>query len=170
MADELNVAGHQTTLANAAENPPSSEGYDAVIVGGSVHIGKYQHAVEKFIRQNLSYLNEIPSAFFSVCLAITSRIRADHFEAEKITRNFLSDFGWTPLVTTQIAGAMKYTSYGFLKRMIMRLIAKREGQSLDMTRNIEYTDWNQVKAFALDFASAASLLAEKEKTIELNAV
>jgi menaquinone-dependent protoporphyrinogen oxidase len=59
-------------------------------------------------------------------------------------------------MTTQIAGALKYTQYDFFKRLIMKMIAKREGQTTDTSKDYEYTDWNAVKKFTLEFALKAS--------------
>ena len=45
------------------------EGYDAVIVGGSIHMGKHEEYVVDFVRKNRATLEGLPSAFFSVSLA-----------------------------------------------------------------------------------------------------
>ena len=55
-------------------------------------------------------------------------------------------------MTIQIAGALKYTEYDFFKRLIMKMISKREGRSTDTSRDYEYTDWNAVTKFVTDFA------------------
>jgi menaquinone-dependent protoporphyrinogen oxidase len=33
----------------------------------------------------------------------------------------------------------------------MKMISKREGRTTDVSRDYEYTDWNAVKKFVLDF-------------------
>jgi menaquinone-dependent protoporphyrinogen oxidase len=43
--------------------------YQAVIIGGSIHMGKHQEAVADFVRLNRAVLERLPSAFFSVSLA-----------------------------------------------------------------------------------------------------
>jgi menaquinone-dependent protoporphyrinogen oxidase len=43
--------------------------YDAVIVGGSIHMGKHEDHVANFVRRNRATLERLPSAFFSVSLA-----------------------------------------------------------------------------------------------------
>jgi menaquinone-dependent protoporphyrinogen IX oxidase len=44
----------------------SVDGYDAVVVGGSIHMGKHQEDVVEFVRKNRADLERLPSAFFSV--------------------------------------------------------------------------------------------------------
>jgi len=95
----------------------------------------------------------MPGAFFSVCLAVASGLEEEHREAEKIASDFLQQTGWKPLMTTQIAGALKYTHYDFLKRMLMKMIARREGGDTNVSRDYEYTDWDSVKKFTLEFVN-----------------
>lgn len=155
MEDVLQDAGHKVTIADAADEPPEPKDYDAVLIGGSIHTHKYQAAVTDYITGHVAVLNNMPGAFFSVCLAVASDIEDEHRAAEKITKDFLSQTGWNPFMTTQIAGALKYTKYDFFKRLIMKMIAKREGRTTDVSRDYEYTDWNAVRKFVNDFADKA---------------
>ena len=151
MEEVLVEKGHQVSLADASENPPAPGVFDAIMVGASIHVGGYQSAVAHYIKKNLAALNALPGAFFSVCLAVASDHEEEHREVEKIARNFLAQTGWNPKSVTQIAGALKYTQYDFFKRLVMKSISKKEGRTTDTSQDHEYTDWNQVKAFTLDF-------------------
>ena len=152
MKDILQDAGHEVTIADASDEPPGPKDYDGVLIGGSIHIHKYQPAVAHYITHHVAALNKMPGAFFSVCLAVASDIEEEHLEAQKITSDFLLQTGWAPLMTTQIAGALKYTEYDFFKRLIMKMISKKEGRTTDTSQNYEYTDWNEVKKFVVEFA------------------
>jgi len=155
MEDVLEEMGHKATIADASDEPPAPGGYDAVLIGGSIHIHKYQAAVAHYITQNVAVLNKMPGAFFSVCLAVASDLSDEHREAEKITTDFLQQTGWKPLMVAQIAGALKYTQYDFLKRLIMKMISKREGRTTDTSQDYEFTDWKAVKEFVHEFAGKA---------------
>ena len=157
MEDVLQDAGHKVTIADATEEPPAPGDYDAILIGGSLHMHKYQSAVTHYITKHVSALNRIPGAFFSVCLAVASDMEDEHHEAEKITKDFLAQTGWKPLLTTQIAGALKYTQYDFFKRLIMKMIAKREGRTTDTSQDYEYTNWDAVKKFVIAFAEKVSI-------------
>jgi menaquinone-dependent protoporphyrinogen oxidase len=50
-----------------------------------------------------------------------------------------------------VAGALLYRKYGFLKRWIMKRIVARAGGDTDTSRDYEYTDWNDMRAFAKEF-------------------
>jgi len=162
----LKDRGHEVTVSDASETPPSPASYDAVIIGASIHIHKYQSAVMHYINHHIEVLNKMPGAFFSVCLAVASDMDEEHREAEKITNDFLEHAGWKPSMTTQIAGALKYTQYDFFKRLVMKMIAKREGRTTDTSKDYEYTDWNAVREFVTEFAGTIKIHPIAAGTIE----
>jgi Flavodoxin domain len=56
--------------------------------------------------------------------------------------------GWHSGQVVCFAGRLAYTQYGFVKRFIMRQIARREGGPIDVTRDHELTRWDEVARFA----------------------
>ncbi|PWU23274.1 protoporphyrinogen oxidase [Candidatus Cerribacteria bacterium 'Amazon FNV 2010 28 9'] len=147
----LKDGGHEVTVADASQTPPSPALYDAVIIGASIHMHRYQSAVLHYITSHIETLRKMPGAFFSVCLAIASDFEEEHKEARKIAADFLKHAGWEPVMTTQIAGALKYRQYDFFTRLIMKMIARKEGRTTDSSKDYEYTDWNAVREFAKEF-------------------
>jgi len=127
----------------------SVDGYDAVIVGGSIHMGKHQKDLADFVQRNRAVLERLPSAFFSVSLAA----HGDLENAEAYVENFKQQTGWRPTKVGLFGGALLYRKYGFLKRYMMKRIVRDKpgGVSTDTSRDHEYTDWDQVKRFAEDF-------------------
>ena len=53
---------------HAADSAPSPDAYDAVVVGGSIHTGKYGAALVEFITSNVAALNAMKTALFQVSL------------------------------------------------------------------------------------------------------
>ncbi len=152
MEDVLQDENHKVVIADASDDPPSPSDFDAVLIGSSIHMHKYQRSVLDYVNKNVAQLNQKHSGFFSVCLAVASDIPEEHEEAEEIATNFLYETGWRPAMKTHVAGALKYTQYDYLKRLVMRMIAKKQGESTDTSTDHEYTDWDQVRTFALEFA------------------
>lgn len=134
----------------------SPEGYDGVIVAASVHIGDYQRTVARWVRVHAPMLNTMPTAFLSVCLAVLEKEPEAHQEIARIMYRFLARCGWRPAVNKQIAGALPYTRYNWLKRQMMKRIVAKAGGDTDTTRDFEYTDWNDLRDFARDFAELAA--------------
>jgi menaquinone-dependent protoporphyrinogen oxidase len=122
------------------------DGYDAVIVGGSIHMGKHKDAVRDFVRQNRAALERLPSAFFSVSLAASG----DPENANAYVARFEQETGWRPAQVGLFGGALPYTQYGFIKRhMMVRIVRSKPGNlSTDTSRDWVYTDWDQVQQFA----------------------
>ena len=120
----------------------------AIVVGASLHGGRHQREAARFIEMYRHRLNAGISAFFSVSLAAASTRHSEAEEARRIARDFVQQLGWHPTSLVSVAGRLAYTEYGFLKRWILRAIAKREGASTDTTRDHEYTDWQAVALFA----------------------
>lgn len=158
IAGSLQDKGQQITVFPVGQLPAnlSLDNYDAAILGGSIHIGKYPKHLKKFITTHRDWLNNIPSAFFTVCLAIHSQQAGSQAEALKYGKNFLARTGWQPTLTATFAGAVRYTRYNFITRFIMKKISQKEGGSTDTTRDHEYTDWTEVERFADNFMRVSS--------------
>ena len=127
----------------------------AVMLGASLHAGRHQSAAAAFVRAHLAALNARPSVFFSVSLSICSSIPDDVAAAKRIAQAFPDDLGWRPLRVVSVGGRLAYTRYGWLKRRMMRSIARRAGGPTDTSRDHELTNWDEVRATAA--ALAASL-------------
>lgn len=130
----------------------SPEGYDGVIVAASVHIGDFQRQVANWVRENAQVLNLLPTAFLAVCLAVVEKGTKPRQEVLRIMRRFLDRVSWRPTITKMVAGALPYTRYGWLKRMMMKRLVAKAGGDTDTTRDYEYTDWNDLRTFSRDFA------------------
>jgi menaquinone-dependent protoporphyrinogen oxidase len=124
-------------------------GYDGVVVGASIHMGKHDKHVVEFVKMNRDALERLPSAFFSVSLAA----HGDAEEAEGYVEEFEKETGWRPEKVGVFAGALLYTQYGFVKRRMMRKIAGDKPGDLgtDIKRDYVYTEWDGVRRFAEDF-------------------
>lgn len=151
IAEVMHDLGHEaqavdiTTLAGTLP-----VGYDAVIIGASIHMGKHDKHVVEFVHKNHDTLTRLPSAFFSVSLAA----HGDTQEAQGYVEDFADQTGWRPDKIALFSGALLYTHYGFIKRHMMRKIARdKPGHlGLDLSRDYVYTEWDAVKRFAEHFA------------------
>jgi menaquinone-dependent protoporphyrinogen oxidase len=125
-----------------------------VILGASLHFGKHQRVALAFARDRLSQLGDRPSLFFSVSLGILSKSAEQVAVARAAAEAFPMATGWHPTRIVCLPGRLAYTQYGWFMRRVMRRIAAQAGMSTDMTRDHEYTDWNQVRTAADQFAEA----------------
>ena len=125
--------------------------YDAVIVAASVHAGSYQRGVRRWVAANVSTLRTVPTAFVSVCLGILEHNPKTDARLNELIDRFLTMTAWQPGVRKIVAGALLYRKYNWLKRFAMRRIAAKAGGDVDTSRDHEYTDWEDLKTFAVRF-------------------
>ena len=122
---------------------------DVFVVAGSVHFGRHDRSLVKFVREHLSVIASRSSAFVSVSGAMAQFGGRD--EAQRYAEAFLEATGWNPDRTELFAGAMVFTKYNFLLRWVMRRMASSKGLDTDTSHDYEYTDWDAVEKFTREF-------------------
>jgi menaquinone-dependent protoporphyrinogen oxidase len=152
LSDTLGLRGIDTDVVNVAHARARPVGYDGVIVAASVHTGSYQPEVREWVRTHAPALADIPSAFLSVCLGVLQHESEVQEQVAATPRRFLASMGWEPTITKIVAGAVLYTQYGWLKRLLMKRIVAKAGGDTDTSRDYEYTDWIDLDQFADLFA------------------
>jgi menaquinone-dependent protoporphyrinogen oxidase len=154
IAEQLTNAGVRVTVlkGDAMLSELRIADYDGIVVGASVIRGRYQDYIERFVTQNLAALQRVPSAFFGVSGSAASKSATERVAADYIMQAFLAKTGWRPALTASVAGAMAFTKYNWLMRLVLKWISSREGGPTDTSRDHEMTDWAQVARFARDFA------------------
>jgi menaquinone-dependent protoporphyrinogen oxidase len=125
--------------------------YSAVVVCASVHGGRYQRPIARWVRRNAETLNLKPTTFISVCLGVLQKDPTVQQHLDAIARRFLTKSGWQPTQVKIVAGALLYRRYGWLKRAIMKRIVAQAGGDSDTSPDYEYTDWEDLRAFAEHF-------------------
>ena len=152
IGETLRADGISTDVIEARTVSPSPNDYDAVIVAASVHARGYQRAVKEWVHANAHALNHKPTAFVSVCLAVLQHEPKVKQELAAIVDRFFIATGWHPSITKYVAGALPYSRYNWLKRWAMVRIVRKAGGDVDTSRDYEYTDWTDLRAFAEEFA------------------
>ena len=154
----LTMQGHRVVTANAGERPvPDPHAFDAVLVAASLHLGRYQPAVLRYVREHRASISARVNAFLSVSLAAAGRAPEDVEGLRKCLADFMQATGWSPKIVHHAAGAFRYSAYGFLIRCVMKYKAWRRGAPTDTRRDYELTDWEDLARFAEVFASVAAV-------------
>lgn len=152
IARHLRERGHVVELhrAETARAGLDLAGFDAVIVGASVHYGRHPGHLRALLRKHGAALEARHSAFFSVSLSARTKPAA----AQRYLRNFLRQAGWQPQHTAAFAGALPYSKYAAWKRLLMIAFVGFAGGDTDTSQDYEYTDWEAVDRFAEGFADS----------------
>jgi menaquinone-dependent protoporphyrinogen oxidase len=167
LRDKLQEQHLESILVGVAHLPPnfSLRKYSAAIVCASVHSGRYETEMAKFVKRHVAELQELPAFFVSVSLseaAVESKTTepVDRAKAQadvnRLIENFLVETGWQPFQTKAVAGALAFRKYNFVVRYMMKGIAEKVGASTDTSRNHEFTDWSELDKLAQEFAGMAA--------------
>ena len=155
ITESIEHRGHDTTVIDIENLPAKSSfaEFDAVLVGSSIHVGTHQKAIREFVRTNRDELTNRPTAFFQLSLSSAADDPDRRAAAAGYADALLEESGWHPDRIGLFGGALRYSKYGFLKRLMMKRIAKEATGDVDTSQEYEYTDWAEVEAFANDFAA-----------------
>ena len=158
IGDALRTPGSEVDVIEAgdASSPLWPHDYSGVVVAASVHAGGYQASVRSWVRAHAAILQERPTAFVSVCLGVRQQDPRVRRDLDGIIDRFIKETGWVPTTTKIVAGALLYTRYNWITRLVMKRIARKAGGDTDTTRDHVYTDWNDLRAFAEGFGRCVS--------------
>ncbi|MCE0493604.1 menaquinone-dependent protoporphyrinogen IX dehydrogenase [Vibrio salinus] len=126
--------------------------YEKVLVGASIRYGHLHKKLYQFISQNYQALKNTKAAF--VCVNLTARKEnegKDTPEGSVYIRTFLKKSQWQPPLIGVFAGALRYPRYRLFDKFMIQFIMKITGGETDISKEVEYTNWDKVKLFSDDF-------------------
>src|SRR5262249_24485464 len=158
VAAALRERGFTVTVTNVRDHAArgSLNACTAAILAASVHAGRHEPAMLRFVKEHRDELERLPTAFLSVTLSEAGADRSDAppeehaqfvADVQKVLDRFFAETGWHPECVQPVAGALLYTHYNFFIRFIMKRVAKHAGGSTDTSRDHEYTDWVALDRF-----------------------
>lgn len=124
--------------------------YDRILIGAAVRYGHLNKKLYQFIDQNRKQLDESKVGFF--CVNLTARKEGKNTpETSAYMKKFLLKSPWVPTLQAVFAGALRYPSYNFFDRTMIKLIMKLTGGETDTSKEVEYTNWEKVSEFSVEF-------------------
>jgi menaquinone-dependent protoporphyrinogen oxidase len=151
IATDLRAAGFDVDLINVRHTIPFSlRNYSAAILAASVHSGNHEAEMIQFVKDHRTELAGIMTAFLSVTLSEAGAERQDASpiehaqfvrDVDRMLNKFYELTNWHPTIAKPVAGALLYSQYNCLIRLIMKRIAKKAGAATDTSQDYVYTDW-----------------------------
>jgi menaquinone-dependent protoporphyrinogen oxidase len=155
IADRLEGEGNVVLLVEAGSDPePDVAGVDACILAASLHAGRYQTALVATAKQHAQALSARPRMFLSVSLTAAGNDPEDWAELDRLAQRFLAETGWVGPRVAHVAGALRFSEYGFFEYWAMLWISRRKNREVSGKEDVEFTDWGALDAL-LDEWSAA---------------
>ena len=138
----------------------SFEGYDAIILGTAVRMGRLMPEMIQFAKKNKILLSRYPVAAFAVCLGMKEDTPERHPDAEKYLDPLRNEI---PLVSEGFfAGSITYASLDiFMRFLIKKMVKAPEG---------DFRDWRKIEAWTHKFLERLEAETTKETSIEKSAV
>jgi menaquinone-dependent protoporphyrinogen oxidase len=158
IADVVAMHGVKTTVNDVRDRAASaldSDSHSGVIVIASVHFGRHPGPLYNFVSCMLTTLSRLPSAFVSVSGAAANL--EGNVNAQGYIRKFVTATEWQPDMSLSVAGAVPYTRYGLVTRVLMKFASRIGGRDSDTSRDFEYTDWFAVENFVREFLAESGI-------------
>ncbi len=137
-----------------SEPMPDPAHYTLVIIAASLHGGRYQPDVVAFCSRHHETLNAMPSVFFSVSLSAMSDEKDDRDLLAKLNAGFFEETAWKPKAIHEIAGALRFSKYDFLKDWVMKYIAWKRGIPRKGDEDEVFTDWEALGKIVDDLVAS----------------
>jgi menaquinone-dependent protoporphyrinogen oxidase len=156
LAARLESQGNEVALVEAkSRSELEIADFDVCILAASVHAGRYQDPLVATVKQHAQALSARPGLFLSVSLTAAGNDPEDRAELDRLARGFLAETGWRGPQVAHVAGALRFSEYGFFEYWAMRWIARRKDRTVSGKEDIEFTDWDALDGL-LDHWSAAA--------------
>jgi menaquinone-dependent protoporphyrinogen oxidase len=140
--------GHTATVVPLAQAEALDlPGFDKIVIGASIRYGKHQPMVKQFIERHQALLEGKGTAFFSVNI-VARKPEKNQPDTNPYLIKFLRTLAWKPKLLGVFAGKLDYPRYRLVDRFMIRLIMLMTNGPTDPKAVIEFTDWQQVEAFA----------------------
>jgi menaquinone-dependent protoporphyrinogen oxidase len=138
IAKELHAAGHTADAVEIAK-VASPQGYDAVVIGGPLYVGRIDGSIGKFVKRHAAMLGTVPVAGFVVCLAAAAKDPEGMAWAEKALHAALDPL--QPVAETVFAGRLDPEKLSWFQRWIIKKVKSPVG---------DFRDWAAIAAWARD--------------------
>ena len=145
-ADHFFDQGHTVELIHASDAKPiDMSRFDADVLAGSLHAGKFQKALRNLASRQRIALAQMKAAFLAVSLSAAGDDADDWAGLDECITQFSTRTGWTPATVMHVAGAFRFSEYDFFKAWAMRWMAAKKDDSVDPHADKEYTDWDALR-------------------------
>ena len=148
---KLADGGHQVVYHNVIDLSwrLSVADFDRAIVAGSVHSGKHQEALDLFVFANHAQLNNMPTLFVAVSLAVV--FPDSRKDAEKYVDVFKESTGWKPNECLLVAGAMRHGAYSWFEESKLLEGDLADHAHEELKEDQEFTDWTALHNSVVEF-------------------
>ncbi|BDY02977.1 menaquinone-dependent protoporphyrinogen IX dehydrogenase [Ferrimonas sp. YFM] len=147
--ETIREQGHQCDMMDIVEathEPVDWDSYDVVALGAPVLYGNYDKRFMQFVADHQEQIQAKPNSFFNLSVVARTPEKAT-VEGNRYMQKFLELSPWKPQDLKVIAGKVDYPAWGTLDTLMIQMIMKMTDGPTDKNSVIDYTDWEDVKAY-----------------------
>ncbi|MDJ0517666.1 MAG: flavodoxin domain-containing protein [Trichodesmium sp. MO_231.B1] len=153
ISTHLKKAGASVQLTNAQDKTATEnidlEAFDLLVFGASMHAGGLEKELVTFINSHQEQIKQKIRSFFLVLLSAATKDSELRAKSLEDARKKMDEQIQVPFHDLEmIAGALMYSKYSFPLKWIMKDIAQKAGEGTDISKDYEYTDWQQVAQYS----------------------
>ncbi len=165
IAKILRSEGVEVKVVNLKEEVVEDlKGYDMVVVGSGIPMGKWASEAEDFLERFSSELGQKKLAIFASTMKTMSEREGKIDQVENIRRIALTSkveqYNLHPVALGLFGGVIDFNKMGFFARTGMRLAKSsfvKDGFKEEPTGVYDLRDWNEIRQWAKELASTMHL-------------
>lgn len=154
IAASLRAKGIQTTVTDFRNAKVEANGYDLVVVGSSIIMGKWSKRSLEFLEKNRAELSKKKVAMFVSCGDIITGKETPEFYHKKYLDDIAEKYGIaSPYEKALFGGVVDFKSYNPIVRAVVKSIWKEkrkeyEAKGVDFSKLCDFRDWAAIKTWA----------------------
>jgi menaquinone-dependent protoporphyrinogen oxidase len=154
IASKLSDSGIKVDLVDLKKKPIRPEGYDLVIVGSGIKMGKWTTEALNYLKDNEESLSRRPHAIFVSSGFASEPSRREQSRVDYIDAVLEKHPKLEPVSTGLFGGLYNWKRYNFvIKRLVISLLKSMGHTEVDTSKPLDFRDWDVINAWAEELAS-----------------
>ncbi|MBI0582951.1 MAG: flavodoxin domain-containing protein [Methanomassiliicoccus sp.] len=152
IGEELTKGGYEVDVLDLRDGAGGGvDGYDLVVLGSSVFVGKWTKEAQRFLESSAPALTERKVALFVSCSDV---LFPEKVEAGR--KMYLDDVaagvpGLSPVAKGMFGGVIDFGRYNTLTKALLAGVGTKKrlrGKGIDPSQPYDFREWQEVRAWA----------------------
>lgn len=154
IASKLSDGGIEVDLVDLKNKPIRPKGYDLVVVGSGIRMGKWTAEALNYLKDNEESLSLRTHAIFVSSGFASEPSRREQSKVDYIDAVLDKHPMLKPLSTGLFGGLYDWKRYNFvIKRLVISLLKSMGHTEVDTSKPLDLRDWDNINEWAEELAS-----------------
>ncbi len=150
ICEVIEAEGHKATMMHVMEAEREGvdlDSYDIILLGCAIRYGEFNKQFVNFVNKNKAKLDAKPNSMFNIT-AIARNPEKATVAGNVYARKFMENNPWKPHEMKCFAGKVDYPNCGPVDGFLIRLIMMMTKGPTDKHSVNDFTNWDDVEAYA----------------------